>query len=413
MSGSAAPFASLLLVLGIAVIASILVRSGLGRLGLPPLAGFMALGIVINLIDSRTGFLSGSTGTVFEFLANLGLVVLLFRIGLESNLEGILSQIRRASLVWTGDVLLSGFMGYAAARYLFGLGLVPSLFVAVSLTATSVGVSVSVWRDEGKLETKPGELLLDVAEMDDVSGIVLMALALSLAPVLNAGAAGPIEGIVLKTAGILLLKLVLFGLLCLLFSRYVERHVTACFAKLKRSPDPMLVVASFGIIIAAIAGLLGFSLAMGAFFAGLIFSRDPKAVKVDSMYGVLYDFLVPFFFIGIGLSVRLEGMASSLGLGAVLFAVAASAKLVGDGLLSIRFVGGAGALLIGISMVPRAEIALVIMQRGHTLGEWAVPDRVFGAMVLVSLGTCLLAPLVLKRLLKRGPAGTANGSKER
>jgi Kef-type K+ transport system membrane component KefB len=401
VSEAAAAFPLLVLLLGGIIVITIFIRSGLKRIGLPSLVGFIALGLLINLVDTQTKFISDDIQTIFEFLANLGIIVLLFRVGLESNLKGLVNQIRHASLIWTGNIIFSGILGFVVAKTLLGLGLIPSLFIGAALTATSVGVSISVWREEKMIRTKPGELLLDVAEMDDISGIILMALLLSVAPLLKEGLQTSLGDILSKTAGILFFKLILFGLLCFLFSKYIEKHITNFFSKLKRSPDPMLMVAGFGIIIAAVAGLLGFSLAMGAFFAGLVFSRDPKAVKLDSSFGVLYDLFVPFFFIGIGLNFGMNGLKSALGLGAVLFVIAVVGKLIGNGVLTLRSTGWKSAVLISVSMVPRAEIAMIITQRGHQLGNWAVSNEVFSAMVLVSLGTCVLSPVVLRPFIKR------------
>jgi Kef-type K+ transport system membrane component KefB len=136
----------------------------------------------------------------------------------------------------------------------------------------------------------------------------------------------------------------------------------------------------FGIVISAVAGLLDLSLAMGAFFAGIVFSRDPKAVKLDSSFGALVDFFVPFFFIGIGMNLEVAGFHSALGLGAVLFVIAVMGKVFGNGVLSLKITGWTSAALISLSMVPRAEIAMVVMQRGYQLGDWAVPQEVFSAI---------------------------------
>jgi len=401
MIASAETFPFLVLILGGVVVITIFIRAGFKRIGLPSLVGFMGLGFIIKLGGVKVGILSAEFSIVFEFLANIGIIILLFRVGLESNLKGLLNQARHAIIIWIGNIVFSGILGFIIADYFLGLGLIPSLFIGVALTATSVGISISVWREKGMIKTKAGELLLDVAEMDDISGVILMALLLSVAPVLREGVHASLNEVLGKTVCILFLKLILFCLLCFFFSQYIEKHITNYFIKLKRSPDPMLMVAGFGIIIAAITGLLGFSLAMGAFFAGLIFSRDPKAVKLDSSYGVLYDLFVPFFFIGIGLNVEMKGLYSALGLGAVLFVVAVIGKLIGNGFLSIKFTGWTSAALISLSMVPRAEIAMIIMQRGLQLGKWAVSDKVFSAMVLVSLGTCVLSPVVLRPFLTR------------
>ena len=175
----------LILHVGGLIALAILVKSGLKRIGIPSLLGFMALGFFIRLIDSSLGFLTESIQSVFEFLANVGIICLLFKVGLESNLSGLLKQLKRASIIWFGNVIFSGGLGFVASFYIFGLPLIPSLFIAVALTATSVGISVIVWKESNALRSSTGELLVDIAEMDDISGIVFMALLFSVVPVLK------------------------------------------------------------------------------------------------------------------------------------------------------------------------------------------------------------------------------------
>lgn len=400
MAESASSLPLLIMILGGIIVLTILIRAGLKKIGLPSLTGFMALGLFIRIADPRGKLFSGQTTEIFEFLANIGIIVLLFRVGLESNLKGLVKQIRHASIIWTGNIFFSGLLGYAVADYFLGLEFIPSLFIGIALTATSVGVSISVWQETNQVKSATGELLIDVAEMDDISGIILMALLLSVIPALKGGSAGTYTS---NTVGILLLKLIAFGFFCVIFSLYIEKHITNFFSKMKHSPDPMLLIAGLGFIIAAVAGVLGFSLAMGAFFAGLVFSRDPKAVKLDASFGALYDLFVPFFFIGIGLDADPQWLTAALGLGLILFVVAVIGKLIGNGVLSLIVTGWTSSLLLSVSMIPRAEIAMVVMQRGHQLGEWAVPENVFSAMVMVSLSTCIFAPIILKILLKRWP----------
>ncbi len=403
MIDSGSSIALSVLFLGALIVLSIVIRSELKKTGVPSLIGFMTLGFLIRLLDSQGRLISGETGKIFEFLAEIGIITLLFKVGLESNLKGLVRQLRHASIIWFGNIIFSGLLGFVVSEYVFHLGLIPSLFVSVALTATSVGVSVNVWQEENAIKSTTGELLVDVAEMDDISGIMFLALTLSIIPVLKGSLDISLSEAVGKTVGILLLKLFAFGLVCTLFSRYVEPHITGFFSRIKHSPDPMLMVAGFGFIIAAIAGILGFSLALGAFFAGLVFSRDPKAVKLDASFGALFDLFTPFFFIGIGMKIEPSSLKSAVGLGIVLTFVAVIGKLIGNGVPSLFIAGWTSALLLSVSMVPRAEIAMVVMQRGRDLGDWAVPGHVFGAMVVVSLTTCISSPLILKRLLKKRP----------
>ena len=393
----------LILVLGGIILLTILVGSGLKRIGVPSLIGFMILGFLLRVADSHWAFLSEEAIGIFDFLATVGIIFLLFRVGLESNLPGLKRQLKPASVIWLGNILFSGILGYVMSYFVLGLDLIPSLFVAIALTATSVAISVAVWQEAKAINSPTGELLVDVAEMDDISAMVLMALLFATAPMLREGLDSTVVGVLFETLGWLSFKLVGFGVFCALFSRYLEHPITHLFRRIGETPAKLLMIAGFGLIIAALAELLGLSVAIGAFFAGLIFSRDPETVKLDTPFGTLYGFFTPFFFIGIGLNIDPGTLTTGLGIGGALLVVAIIGKLVGTGGPAMLTTGCPGSLLLSISMVPRAEIALVIMQRGLNLGEWAVPGDVFSGMVVVVAVTAVISPMILRVLLKRWP----------
>jgi Kef-type K+ transport system membrane component KefB len=389
---------------GIVVVLAILIKYGLTRLKLPSLVGFLLLGFCLRVIGEAAGFLSEPLLDLFEFLGSIGLFILLFRVGLQSNLAALLRQLREASAIWIGDILVSGTFGFAVARFWLGLELIPCLFVAAALTATSVGVSVAVWQEMQALASANGSILIDVAELDDISGIFLLSLLLTLAPTLHEGAAArSLEVLLGGAAGILIVKALAFGLLCVLFSRYAEESVTTFFRRIKPAPDPMLLVTGTGFIIAALAAWLGLSVAVGALFAGLVFSRDPRAVHEEASFGALYDLFTPFFFIDIGLKIPPESLTAAVGIGGALLLAATAGKFLGAGTPTLVLSGWDSAALIGTSMIPRAEIAMVIIQQGRELGNWAVPPPVFSGMVLVSAVTCILAPFMLRLLLAKWP----------
>ena len=244
-------------------------------------------------------------------------------------------------------------------------------------------------------------MLLDLAEMDDLAAIALMSLLLSMLPVLNGEVEANFFPVFAQTIVPFILKVILFGTFCLVFFRYFEQPMTRFVEKIEPEPDPMLTVAGISFIIAALAGFLGFSVAVGAFFAGLVFSHDPDAVKLDTSFSTLYEFFVPFFFLNIGLQIEPQVLTSSLSLGTVLLVVAVLGKVIGTGVPALLTIGWPSAALLSISMIPRAEIVMVIMQQGQQLGDWAVPPEVFAAMAMVSAATCILSPLLLRPLLRR------------
>ncbi|ETW98258.1 MAG: hypothetical protein ETSY1_19555 [Candidatus Entotheonella factor] len=387
---------------GLVAVLTTLVKSLCNAVGIPSVVGFLLLGFAIRLGDLYVVTLPRGAEEIIAFLAEIGIICFLFRIGLESNLNGLTAQLKRAGVIWVGNVVTSGLCGYLTCVYLLDLPLLPSLFVAVAFTATSVGIPVAVWQDASAMRSDSGDLLLDVAEMDDISAVVLMAILFAMAPIWHTNHAGVSVSLIGLTVIGVLLKLGLFSSICALFSACLERPLTRFFKTLKAPSDPLILVIGVAFIIAACAGLLGFSVALGAFFVGLVFSRDPDVVKMDVSFDSLFALFTPFFFVQVGTAIDPSALWTAGLWGGVLLGAAMASKFLGTA-VPARCVlpNWKIATVLGISMMPRAEIALVVMQKGLEFGAWAVSDEVFSAMVLVSAGTCLIVPLVLRVLLRQ------------
>lgn len=392
---------TILLLTGTLIGVSLLIKSGFQKIGLPALVGYLLIGFTLRSTNLFPGVVGKSAATPLNFLADIGVVALLFRVGLESDFQALISQLRNASGVWFGNVLLSGLLGYLTANVILGYPLVPSLYIAVALTATSVAVPVAVWREAKALNSSDGNLLLDAAELDDVSAILLMSLLFAIVPILLSGENGALVPTILETTGKLTLKLLIFGGFCYLYSKFFEHRITRLFERLEPMPDPMLMLVSTAFLIAAFAGLLGFSIALGAFFAGLVYSQDPEAAQLSRPFAVLYDLFTPFFFIVIGMNIDPQLIMMVMLPGLMLFVAAVLGKVVGTMLPASPRIGWAGSFLIGLSMVPRAEITMIVMRHGQSRGEDVVPPEAYAAMVLVSAATCLLPPLILRPLIAR------------
>ena len=400
----------LLLLLGAVIMASTLIRRSFERIHLPAIVGYTAIGLLISLLDPSSDFISEDAREIIGFFAQVGLVALLFRVGLESNLSALMQQLRPALLVWMSDVTISALTAFLAVYYVFDYGLVPAILCAAAFSATSVGVSTAVWRDAGALDRPSGALLIDVAELDDISAVFVISVLFAFGPLLQGNATGSLAPLLAQQTVLVLAKLVLFITLCILFSRFLEQRLTKRFAELDPDNGAAFFAAGAAFVIAATADGLGLSLAIGAMFAGLAFSRDPAERNIDASFSPIYHLFAPFFFVHIGLGVEPQFIAGALGLGLVLFAVAAVGKLAGAGLPALNFVRPHGALLIGTSMVPRAEIALLVMGYGLSLGPWATPPELYNAIVLASLATCIISPVVVRRLLQAEPSGGEEGA---
>ena len=389
----------LLITLGLLLILTPLIRSRLSRFAIPPLVGYILLGFFIRLLDQQWSFIDTLFDNTFAVLAHIGVVALLFRVGLRSHVKTLLAKLPDASLIWVGDVLTNLLFGYIVARYALALSVETSMVIATAFSATSVAVSVAVWQSANRLETPQGQLLVDVAELDDLSGIVLLAVLLAILPVFQEDGAAllPLVG---AATGEVLAKLALFITGCYLFSHYIEARFTRFIRKEEGSKTALTItILGSGLAIAAVAGSLGFSLAIGALFAGLAFSRDREAVRSDAGFSYFYELFTPFFFINIGLQVDPAALLESLGLGLLLFVVAVLGKLIGAGAPALLSLNRRDAVLLGISMVPRAEIALVVIVQCRQISEDIISNKIFAAMVLVSIATSISSSLVLHRML--------------
>ncbi len=399
IEASATPDALLVLLVGAAILLAVALRHACEWLKIPPLVGYILIGIGLSSLDGIAYSLRPPVLSAFELLAALGLVALLFRVGLGSDPRRLLGKLPSASLIWIVSVAFSGLVGYFAARWA-GFELLPALVAGTALTATSIGVSMPPWQDAGVLRSDSGSLVLDIAELDDISGVVLMALLLSLIPTLTAGA-GIEWGEAARVGLQLLASLTLFTAGCWLFAHWLEPPLARFLAARERSPARMLIVMAIGSLIASLAGLMGFSLAVGALFAGLVFSKAPRRIRQDRAYMVLYDFLTPFFFIGIGLKLEPAALGGALEAGIVLLVAAVAGKLIGTVLPALWAAPQGSALPIGLSMVPRAEIAMVIVDQAGRYGTAVVPPELYGAMTLVTLATCAATPAIVARQLAR------------
>ena len=395
----ALPSAHSLLLVGVLMIATLLIRGALIQRFVPLLVVYIGLGTALGWLNTQVPLIDPGSQHTLALLAETGLVLLVFKVGLESDLNGLLKQLPNASWIWLWNVLFSGVFGFAAAYYLVDFSLLTSIFVAVALTATSLGVTVTIWQDARQLTSARGNLFVDVAELDDISSIVLMAILVALAPLLASG-----QGVAIGDVGLTLVRvlvtLTLFATACWVFSVYLEKRLTQFVERHETRHEPMVLMLSIGFIIAALAEVSGLSLAVGAFLAGLAFSRDTAAAKERVVFNGLYRVFTPFFFIGLGLHIDLTAFSTALWPGLVLLAAAITGKVVGTSLPAYRRLGGYGALLIGVSMIPRAEIAMVIMQKALKAGA---DPAAFTAMMVVTVGTVLITSLTLPWLMRHEP----------
>lgn len=385
------------LLVGTLIVLSIVSKAVLEHFELPDLLGYLLIGVGLRVLDGIWPILTNSGHQLLAFLADFGVVAVLFRIGLECELKHLLRRLPGATVVWTVNVAVS--LGAVLGTTLFVLdwALLPSLFTAVALMATGIGISVHVWKQADQLGSAKGALMLDVAELDDLSGVVLLALLAAIAPQLQSGGAADLVSPTALTLGYTLGKIALLMLGGFLFAQYLEYPLTHWLHNLQPRPDLMISVLGVGLVVAGLTALFGFSAAIGGFFAGLIFSRDPLSVKIDASFDSLYNLFVPFFFVYVGFQIELSVLLENVGPVLLLFAAAVVGKGLGSFLPVMNRLRPQSALAFAIALVPRSEITLLVMQRGLNLG--VVSQSAFGVVVAVVALTMVGVPLTLRGLL--------------
>ena len=355
------------------------------RYGQPEVVGELLGGILVG--PHLLGWVGEESEAVLEVIAELGVIILLFTVGLETSVRDLRRVGRQAFLV--------GFLG-VALPFLAGGGLMlalehpteESLFVAAALVATSVGITARVLRDLGAVRTDVARVVLGAAVVDDILAIMVLALIGGLA-------AGT-----LSTAGIVfsVLAVVAFLVIVVVFGprAVLKLSALAHTPLVPRSPFVFAVLLTLGL--AALSGTIGLASIIGAFLAGMIFEFSKR--EVSEQIEPVYELLVPFFFAFTGsrLDPTVFADPTILGLASVITVVAVVTKVAG-GYLGAVGMGRLGRITVGIGMVPRGEVGLIVASLGLTLG--VISGDLFGVVVVMTVVTTLVTPPVLGPLVRR------------
>lgn len=366
-----------------------------------PLVGEILAGVLIAN-SPMMGWLGLPTelgGSSIATFAELGVVFLIFTVGLETNVAS-LARVGRTSV---STALLGIVVPFGAGWGLLALMGYPAgsaLFVGVALVATSVGITARVLADMDALGSITARVVLGAAVIDDVLGLLLLTI---ISSIVIAGTVSATEiGIILATTAAFFLVAFLVGRGLLRFTqpdvRRQEEHNWAAF--MERSDFPVIVALGLCLVLSALATRFGLAAIIGAFVAGLLFEPAKQEHDLEHRLEAVTQLLAPFFFVFIGLSVDLGVLAGSLGLVLIVTGVALATKIVGCGLGALGQ-GREVALAVGIGMAPRGEVGIIVALLGLNLG--IVGQELYGVVVAMSVLTTLVAPPFLTWALERIP----------
>ena len=354
------------------------------RFGQPSVLGELVAGIVLG--GSVLGLLDPHMPAIHA-LSEIGVLVLLFEIGLHTNIRSLSSVGGSATTVAIVGVALPFTLGYFGARWL-GMPSVPALVAAAALTATSVGISARVLGELGVLDKPEGRVVLGAAVLDDIIGLVILSVVSSTV----AGAAMSGWGIA-RTA----LVAIGFVVLAVALGTRVAPPVFRFVARVETEGVLGPIALAFALLLAWLAAEAGSATIIGAFAAGLVLHNTPQRREIEHAVTNLGHFVVPIFFASVGAAVDLRALASreSLVLGALLVVMGIVGK-VAAGYAPLGFKGR--KLLVGVAMVPRGEVGLIFAQMG--LASGAIDAGTFGAIMIMVLVTTFITPPALAAIAR-------------
>ncbi|HZJ09980.1 MAG TPA: cation:proton antiporter [Trueperaceae bacterium] len=395
------PFLELMLVLAVIVLGAKLAGWALGKLNQPTVVGEIAFGLllgptVFDLLGQPLFTHAAATGETIHMMAELGVVLLMFLAGLETDLGAMRRVGLPAISAAIGGVVLPFFGGWGFG-VLVGLPINESIFIGTILTATSVSISAQTLLELKKLRTKEGMTILGAAVIDDVLGILMLSVVVAL----FATAGGPAPALWL-----VVVKMVAYFVIAVAIAP-LARAFLKWFSRLPLN-QPLTAAALVLVLVYSWSAefLGGLAAITGAYLIGILLGNTEFKERLESVTQVFtYGFFVSIFFVDIGMRANLrEALSGPLAwLGLAIIVIAIVGKVVGSG-VGARLTGFSNneALRVGTGMVSRGEVGLIVAAIG--VERQVITPEIFSLMVLMVVVTTLITPMLLRLSFRAGPA---------
>jgi Kef-type K+ transport system membrane component KefB len=396
--------AALLFDLFVVFLAAKLAAEIFERIHQPPVIGELLAGVLIG--PYALGFIGTPDGglveafhgdwaaaqeainLVYHLVAELGIIVLLFFVGLETRIADIVKVGTRAGNVALLGVLVPLGLGYGLMGPLLNHPQIESIFVGAAMVATSVGITARVLRDLGVIASTESRIILGAAVIDDILAMIILAVVAGLA---TTGSVSPFE------IGFITGQALLFTLFVALVGTGVMRRFGLGLGHLRMDGAPLAISLLAMLGLAALSASIGLAAIIGAFLAGMVFAEAREHFALEHQTLPIYQFLVPFFFVLTGAQVdwRIFTDGGIMGIALLVTALALLGKFLGCGLGMIGL-GKRSIAIVGVGMAPRGEVGLIVASLGLSLG--AIPTEIFSVVVIMSILTTLVVPPVLRLL---------------
>jgi len=366
------------------------------RLKQPAVVGEILAGVAIG--PHALGLVQ-LTETTFA-LAEIGVILLLFTVGLEVQPSALFKVGARALMVAVGGVVLPFVAGWGL-MWLWGARTIESVFMGAAMVATSVGITARVLAAMNLLSTRTAQIILGAAVIDDILGLMVLSVVASMA-------GGKLD---LREIGLTAALSIGFTLFLVLVGARLAKRARPVVDRLKVGQAYFVTGMGLCLGLSLLATEVGVAPIIGAFLAGMALAEVSEDTDLHHEVSSVTEFLVPFFLVGIGLQLDVSVFRDS---NVVLLAILATAlavvtKLVGCGVPALPL-GRRQALQIGMGMVPRGEVGIIVAQVGLSLG--VLTNELYGVVVFMAVATTLVAPPFITRLYKGENSRVVDESEE-
>ena len=346
----------------------------------PAVLGQIIAGVILGI-----GFLQKTE--MIEIFAQIGVVLLMFIAGLETDVDELTRSIKSSSLIAIGGVVAPAALVFISVMLFFpSQDWSSALFLGVVTTATSVSISVQTLKEINRLKSKQGVMIMGAAIIDDVVGIILLTLLIG---VVRPGMSSSVQMVIVEVIALFVVIMVIGFVVLKAVKYFAERDIDI---------DDKVVITALVICLALafVSEEFGVAAITGAYFAGVIFSMTHHKHRVSHEVNRVSELLfTPIFFISIGMDIDLLAALNAVGIGSLLIIFGSIGKVVGCGFgARISGFNKVQSLQIGIGMVPRAEVAIIVANLGLRMSILSESDM--AATILMVLVSTLLTPSLLK-----------------
>jgi len=418
--GHVGPILNILLELIIILLAAKLGGDLFERFHQPAVLGELVIGMLVGNLH-LIGFNLFSTfghDLTLEILAELGVIILLFEVGLESTVKDMMKVGLASFMVAIFGVVAPFFLGWGVGYFFLPHeSIYVHIFIGATLTATSVGITARVLKDIGKIQTREAKIILGAAVIDDILGLVILAVVAGIITAVSSGG----EGISSIAILWIIVKAILFIVGAIVVGVFVLPHFFKAAFRLKVKGVFLSVCLLICFAMSYLAGMIGLAPIVGAFAAGLILEevhfkdfRERDVHSIQELISPIATFLVPIFFVRMGMLVDLTTFTQVeiLGFATVMTIVAILGKQVCS--LAI-FDKSTNRIAIGLGMIPRGEVGLIFAGIGAKLmldGHAVISKSTYSAVVIMVIITTLVTPPLLKISMLREDKNAAKSAQQ-